>query len=118
MGWKKRSTFTGARDVTSLAPDIGAGRVIVYRSGSAVTFALDSASFDASGWRPLLALPNGLRPPTTIRQGLSSGDAGDQIAFYETGGVYINMKPGVARREVISFGTANGWPTTLPGVAA
>lgn len=72
----------------------------------------------ASGYfRRILQLPKGFTAPLVLRENIPNSSNTNQVAVFTDGRISLHPISGYTYRRVITYLTADSWPTDFPGSA-
>ena len=112
---------TGIRVINSLIVNGGVttGTFSIQRVGPVVTISASALQMDGAGSSLLCSLPSGFRPGTRISSEWCVRDQPLYFDVYTSGSVWCSrLGPGRSHFGLLTYLTADPWPTSLPGVAA
>ena len=111
---------TGPRNVVDLIVSgvVENGSLNLIRINNTVTITTRDLRIDHAGWKRLINLPAGFRPPMTIETASWWTTDGElfQCLLSDSGGLTL-FHPGSGRtvRGNLTYPTTDEWPSTLPG---
>lgn len=110
---------TGPRNINSLITNGGdiSGELGLIRSGNTVTIYARSLKMDGSGSSKLTTLPDGFRPAVNMQaEWCGRGIASQYFDIYASGSIWAGRRgKDKDHAGVITYVTADSWPSTLPG---
>lgn len=112
---------TGVRVINSLIANGGttSGTFSIYRVGPVVSISASGLQMDGTGSSQLCSLPSGFRPGTRVSTEWCIRDTPLYFDIYASGSVWCARRgPGLDHFGIITYLTADPWPTGLPGTAA